>query len=313
VALLDSRGQHHPGTGITMNSDPRPRYTPILGLPYWGTIGPFVDAAVEDATGPAERELAGLYSAVTPFVLWCWQSRGIELRRERMFRRTLVDQFIHLATPGLAPSSKATLRGALWRMVETLNPTDTSVAGLTLPRSAPTLPYSAAEVAELLSWAASQSTARRREDAAVLLALGFGAGLATRELLEVTVRDITARDEDVFVSVWAGRPRVVPVLPNWRRALRDRAEGGGSQQWAFRRGRSAATSNQVTDFVTRAATTLDVRPVRMRATWLSEHLATGTSPVELLSLAGLQHLSALQNALNFAPRTRHNRYIAVDK
>jgi hypothetical protein len=48
----------------------------------------------------------------------------------------------------------------------------------------------------------------------------------------------------------------------------------------------------------------------MRATWLSEHLATGTSPVELL-LAGLQHLSALQG-MQILPQNKAQRYIAVD-
>lgn len=281
------------------------RYTPILALPYWETIGGFVDEAVADSAQSSDREVIGLYSAVTPFVLWCWQARGMELRRERIFRRSLVDQFIHLATPDLVSGSKSTLRSALWRVVEALNPADTSVAGVTIPRSKPTVPYSTAEIAELLSWAAGQPTARRHEDAAVLLALGLGAGLATRELLEVTVADITAHDGRIFVSVWSSRPRVVPVLPQWERPILARVETSFGQQWAFRPGRHSATSNQVTDFITRSRSDLDIRPVRMRATWLSEHLATGTSPIELLQLAGLKHLSALQNSLVFAPRTRH--------
>lgn len=282
-------------------------YRPIMALPYWGAIGAFVEAAVEDTIATTQRETSGLYSAITPFVLWCWQSRGLDLQRERVFRRSLVDQFIHLATPQLSPQSKATLRSGLWRVVSVLNPTDTSVSGVTIPRSAPTIPYSTSEVAELLSWARSQPTERRREDASILLSLGLGAGLATRELLEVTVADLTEHDSGWFVSVWASRPRLVPVLPAWHSALEARKQSGSKQEWAFRPGRQSASSNQVTDFLTRTRSALDIRPSRMRSTWLSEHLAQGTSPLDLLNYAGLEHLAALQNALNFAPRSGHTK------
>jgi len=45
----------------------------------------------------------------------------------------------------------------------------------------------------------------------------------------------------------------------------------------------------------------------MRGTWLRNHLASGTSPIELLHLAGIKNLAALQNALAFVPKTGHTR------
>src|SRR5664279_2979900 len=121
-------------------------YLPIMALPYWAELGPFITRTVSTVS-ESGRDLPGLYSAITPFVLWCWQSRGIDLRDDRIFRRTLADQFIHLATPTLSPASKATHRGALWRAIAILNPQDTSVSGTTLPRSAPTIPYNDSEIA----------------------------------------------------------------------------------------------------------------------------------------------------------------------
>ena len=300
--LLGDSGGNTAAAQRSRDDHPHP-YRPILGLPYWDVIGPFIDAAVADMA-QSVRESPGLYSAITPFVLWCWQARGMELRRDRVFPRALIDQFIHLATPGLSLASKATHRSALWRMVETLNPLDTSVAGVTLPRSAPLLPYSRPEVAQLRSWAAGQSTPRRRADAAVLLALGFGAGLATREILEVTTSDIISRGDDLFISVWASRPRVVPVLSIWQESLRARAEESRGQIWAFCPGRQNATTNQVTNFLTRSRTNLDIRPTRMRATWIRDHLATGTSPIELLQMSGIKNLAALQNSLTLAAGAR---------
>ncbi|TQO18861.1 hypothetical protein FB472_0388 [Rhodoglobus vestalii] len=279
-------------------------YLPIMGLPYWNTIGPFITHAVSEVA-EGGRDLPGLYSAITPFVLWCWQSRGIDLREDRIFRRTLADQFIHLATPTLSPASKATHRGALWRAIEILNPHDTSVSGLALPRSTPTIPYNDSELAQLQSWALAQSTAARRQDAGTLLALGLGAGLATREILEVTVSDVTIRPRGMFVSVWASRPRTVPVLAEWSSYLRASAELSRGQEWVFAAGRGAPSSDQVSEFLARARSGLDIRVVRMRATWLRRHLADGMSPIELMQISGIHTLAGLQNSLNFAPTTGH--------
>jgi hypothetical protein len=298
---------------LNHNSNPQHRnrpsaapesYLPIMALPYWDELGPFINRTVS-TIAESGRDLPGLYSAITPFVLWCWQSRGIDLRDDRIFRRTLADQFIHLATPTLSPASKATHRGALWRAIEILNPHDASVSGLTLPRSAPTIPYNDSEIAELRSWAAGQATLIRRQDAGKLLALGLGAGLATREIIEVTVADVSARPEGMFVSVWASRPRTVPVLPEWTSYLQSSADLPRGQAWVFASGRGAASSDQVSEFLSRARSGLDIRAVRMRATWLRRHLADGMSPIELMQISGIQTLGALQNSLNFAPRTGH--------
>lgn len=280
-------------------------YLPIMALPYWAELGPFITRTVSKVA-ESGRDLPGLYAAITPFVLWCWQSRGIELRDDRIFRRGLADQFIHLATPTLSSASKATHRGALWRAIETLNPNDTSVAGVTLPRSAPIIPYNDVELAELRSWARAQTTASRRHDAGTLLALGLGAGLATREIVEVTISDVSTRPEGTFISVWASRPRTVPVLPEWAPYLQSSAALSHGQEWVFASGRRSASSDQVSEFLARTRSALDIRAVRMRATWLRHHLAEGMSPIELMQISGIRTLSGLQNSLDIDPRKGHS-------
>ncbi|MBH0009582.1 hypothetical protein [Salinibacterium sp. SWN1162] len=280
-------------------------YLPIMALPYWDDLGPFITGAVSTVS-ESGRDLPGLYSAITPFVLWCWQSRGIDLRDDRIFRRNLADQFIHLATPSLSSASKATHRGALWRAIAILNPQDTSVSGATLPRSAPTIPYNNAEIAELRSWSAAQATESRRRDAGVLLALGLGAGLATREILEVAVSDISIRSQEIFVSVWSSRPRTVPVFPEWATSLQSLAEAARSRSWVFAPGRKSVSSDQVAEFLSRARSDLDIRAVRMRATWLRRHLSDGMSPIELMQISGIRTLAGLQNSLDFVPRSGRN-------
>jgi hypothetical protein len=284
----------------------RPAYLPILALPYWNVIGPFVEAAVRDSAEASGRDDRDLFAAATPMVLWCWQARGTPLERRRVFRRTMVEQFIHLGMPGAAQGSRATLRSTLWRMTEILNPTEAGASHRPIPRSVPTAPYSKTEIAELYSWAKTQRTARRRRDALILLTLGLGAGLATRELLEVTTGDIShTLSADgrprANVVVWRDRPRIVPIRPVWIRILVGVLDDLKDGDWAFRPGRTGTSPGQVTDFLTRSRTALDVRPARMRTTWLVQHLADGTPEHELLRISGLRNYAALDKLIQFLP------------
>jgi integrase len=277
-------------------------YRPINALPYWRTIGDFITAAVADTASATNRDERSLYPATVAFVLWCWQSRGTPLERKRIFRRSTVEEFIHLAMKNYATSSRATHRSTLWLMVDALNPADRT-EHRPISRSVPTTPYSSSEVAMLYSWATSQGTEHRRRDAIALLALGLGAGLAAREILGVRVRDLDTTTDDIHVIVWESRPRVVPLSPQWDRPLRRILADLKPNDWLFRPGRISATSGQVTDFLLRARTDLDVRPSRMRSTWLVEHLRDGTPPQELLRISGLKNLAALDKLAAFVPRT----------
>lgn len=272
-------------------------YLPIYALPYWDQIGPFVIAAVEDAAettadapGRSARELA---DAATPFVLWCWQSRGITLERRRIFRRDVIDQFTHLALPHLARGSMATHRSALHHMANMLNPAGPIAVQHPIGRSDPLRPYTAPEIAALYSWATTQNTDRRRHDAITLLTLALGAGLATRELLEVRPLDVHLRDDTISVNIVGARARQVPVLEEWRPSLEQVIDGVDPTQWLFRPGRLSSEPGKVTDLLIRARTHLDVKPNRMRTTWLLRHLEDGTPAGTLLRISGLSTYAAL--------------------
>ena len=286
----------------------RPPYLPILALPYWRIIGPFVEAAVIDCAATTGRDERDLFAATTPMVLWAWQSRGVPLERKRVFRHSMVEQFIHLGMPGAARGSQATLRSVLWRMTEVLNPADDHSSHRPISRSAPTAPYSDANIAELYSWANAQGTANRSRDALALLALGIGAGLPTRELLDVRTGDIafattSGRTDTASIVVWRAVPRVVPVQSDWVRTLRVVHKDLSDDSWVFCPGRIGTGSAQVTNFLTRSRTTLDVRPARMRATWLTRHLKNGTPADELLRISGLKHYASLDKFVEFLPKS----------
>ncbi|WP_403025613.1 hypothetical protein [Salinibacterium sp. GXW1014] len=281
---------------------PPTAYVPILALPYWDTIGPFVDAVVADCLPHTQRRDRDLYAAAVPMVLWCWRARGTPLERARIFRTTMIDQFIHLGMPGAARGSQATLRATLWRIAEILNPDQADAPHRPIARSAPTRPYSATEIADLVSWASTQATPGRRRDARTMLALGLGAGLAARELLDVQTTDVvidtTGDVPTARIVVWQNRTRVIPVTPDWVAPLRQTLLEVPAGSWLFRPGRQTATPGQITDFLTRSRSPLDVRPVRMRATWLIQHLAEGTPAEEVLRISGLKNFAALDR---FAP------------
>lgn len=288
-------------------------YLPIIALPYWPTIGPYVEVAVNDCLPHTTRSLRDLYAAATPHVLWCWQSRGTALEHPRIFRASMIDQFIHLGMPGAARGSRSTLRSTLWRMAEILNPTGhDDVPHRPIPRSAPTRPYSHDDITELRHWAATQATHSRRLNARALLALGLGAGLAARELLDMQTPDVTITVDQTGgiegrVVVWQGRTRVVPVHPHWVKLLRDSAEAAPAGGYLFRSGRTNSNSGQITDFLTRSRSWLDVRPARMRATWIIGHLEAGTPAEKLLRISGLKNYAALDRLMPFVNDIRANK------
>jgi hypothetical protein len=281
---------------------PRAAYLPIHALPYWHIIGGFIETTVSECLPHTDRCDRDLYAAAVPMVLWCWQSRGTPLEQGRIFRTAMIDQFIHLGMPGAARGSQATLRSTLWRMAEILNPAP-ETSHRTIARSAPTRPYSGDEIAELVSWAGSQGPELRRRDARTMLALGLGAGLAARELLEIQTTDVMidgdAAQPGARIVVWRERTRVIPVLPIWVRPLVQTLSEVPAGGWMFRPGRHKATPGQITDFLTRSRTTLDVRPVRMRATWLVQHLSEGTPADEILRISGLKNFAALDRLTPF--------------
>lgn len=293
---------------MTSPSDRAPTsngYMPIKALAYWDVIGAFVTDAVDEAAAATGRSPRSLYPATCAFVLWAWQTRGTPLERDRVFRAPVIDAFVHRGMEGYTNGSKATHRATLTAVADLLNPNGLPPRRRPLPRSIPTPPYTAADVQALASWAAAQGTTRRRHDAQALLSLGLGAGLATRELLGVRAGDIDTRTGQLEVIVWESRPRVVPVSADWLAPLHELLEGTPPDSWLFRAGRTGIHPGQITDFLQRARTTLDVRPSRMRTTWLLKHLAEGTPPQELLRYSGLKNLAALDKITVFAPRTRH--------
>lgn len=276
-------------------------YIPVLALPYWHLLGPFVLDVVARCEGRIDRTPEALYAAVTPMAMWVHQVRGDVLTVERVFRGATIEEFVGRGMGQYLPRSRATMRSTLWRMLEVLAPAEATRARRPIRRAMPTPPYSSAEVTGLHSWALGQATEHRRLDALALLALGLGAGLSTKELLSTVARDVASTaGGQLVLEVDGRRARQVPVLDDWRgplsRVLTQRSNG-----YVFRPLRRDAAEGQVTDFLLRGRTDLDIRPARMRTTFLVHHLVAGTDPGRLLRISGLSTLASLDRLRPFCP------------
>ncbi|TDW30348.1 hypothetical protein [Cryobacterium psychrophilum] len=283
-----------------MRFDEEEAYVPQMNAAYWSHIGDFVRAAVVDAapgTVYSEREL---YAAATPLTLWAWQTAAMPLERDVIFAVRTIERFtaVGLSHYG-SKASRNTLRSRLLRISEALLDAEAPPVLRPLGGSDPSAPYTARDVVTLKSWAIAQTTAERRSNAESLLALGLGAGLAGREIVNLTIGDIRADHDGVLITVRGERARVVPVLREWERALAERVDGCQDETWAFREQHAGANRNLITDFVSRAEGKIRLQARRMHSTWIVQHLEAGTPLVPLMRAAGLQSPEALDRFLRF--------------
>ncbi|MGY4858269.1 hypothetical protein [Cryobacterium sp. AP23] len=284
-----------------MKEDGWSAYLPQIDAGYWTQIGNFVRAAVVDAapdTAYTEREL---YAAATPLTLWAWQTAAMPLERDVIFAFSTIERFIGVGlTHYGSKASRNTLRSRLLRISEALLDAPLAPPVLRpLGGSDPSSPYTARDVVTLKSWAIAQTTHERRSNAEALLALGLGAGLAGREIVNLRIGDINADDHGVFIRVRGERSRVVPVLREWERALAARVDPGQTETWAFRQQHASANRNLITDFVSRAEGKIRLQARRMHATWIVQHLEAGTPLIPLMRAAGLQSPEALDRFFKF--------------
>jgi len=278
-------------------------FTPDMPDRYWAVIEDFVRAAVADAQPSTVYSAHNLLSAVSRHVLWCWQTAGLELDRKVVFDRWTIAEYIVKGCPTLTPASRGNRRSQLLRVAEALLGPEGSPARLApLPASDPVRPYSPSELIALRSWAAGQSTPTRRRDAATLLALAAGGGLAVEDIAGVTAGMVAVDGEGVLIAVPGRRARLVPVLADWEGPLIDASRSISPDRPIFGEGRTTSNKNFVSNFVGKSSgVCLKPSAQRLRATWIVHHLAVRTPVVPFMAAAGVQSLEALTRYLRFVP------------
>ncbi|OLT39506.1 hypothetical protein BJF86_08860 [Serinicoccus sp. CNJ-927] len=178
----------------------------------WEDVAEFVRAVVTEA----QAHYAGRYDTkdmlvtVADLARWASAVACLPLERSVIFHRETVADYASDACGHMTLNSAATRRSMLLRVAEAVLPPEERVAPLApLNHDAPPRPYSKFEQRGFRSWAQGQTTAARRLDSRVILALGLGAGLATPDLRSLRVKDIVVDHLGVLVS------RVINSLTVW--------------------------------------------------------------------------------------------------
>ena len=279
-------------------------YTPDLPDEHWAVIGPFVREAVSACEQKTPYSARDLFAASARHVHWCWQTAGLPLDRDVVFRREVIAEYIARGCPQMSPASAGNRRSQLLRMSELLLGPQHQVARLApLPPPDPTAPYSPAEVVALRSWAYGQNSTYRRVNCNVLLGLGLGAGLSAAEVIGVQAGHVHIDPDGLLVEVVGPRARSVPVLAEWESPLAEVAISAmRPDMYVFRPTRQKSHKNLIANFVDKTSPgQVRANAQRMRSTWLVTQLTAGSPPRALVEAAGVDSLEALTRFLRFVP------------
>jgi integrase len=210
----------------------------------------------------------------------------------------LVEAFVTLGLPGRAPSTKGTYRSVLRHDVAAKAPRQA-------PGFAPSpaaRPYSAQELAELFSVAASQKSTWWRSSALSFLALCTGAGLRPAELVSVTGAHVSTRGGALAVT--AGDGRVVPAGGTCAEVLARQADRAGTGYLFCPGDAKRSYKNFVNNFcykLTAGPSAPRFSSGRARSTFICSHLAAGTPLGELLYIAGISEVEPLLRYCRHVP------------
>lgn len=147
-----------------------------------------------------------------------WTTTGTALTVERVYRQVNAYRYLQECMPRHSEAHRWGVIRQLGSISDTL--TGQNIKPLpSLQRNSGRRPFTLTEVASMHSWAASLTTALKRQNAQALLGLAGGAGLRTSEIIDIHVGDIDLVDGRIFVNVPGVRPRQVPVRHPWNRTL----------------------------------------------------------------------------------------------
>jgi integrase len=265
----------------------------------WARIEELVRRCVAAAAGASPAGAGGLLSTFTQFVLWA-DRNGTPLTDERLLGPDLIEEFTRSPNTHLKRGTRQNYRSDLRRIGSAvLGPPLYPQRVPAIRESDPDQPYTPAEVDAFYGKAVGQRTERLRTNLVVLLALGAGGGLTSRELLSVTGGDVHCGDGLVCIDVPGNRARRVALLARWAPIVAERAGEVGPRPM-FRPERSGPARHDISKVVSQAK--LDGLPLltsqRLRITWIVHHLASGTP---LADAAGVTAPSLAKYALWVPP------------
>jgi integrase len=232
---------------------------------------------------------------------------GADLDATIIFNRELIEHYVRENRPDLAEGTRRNDRSRLFRVAEAVNPEANPRNPMPLNERNLDTPYDEDEHHALKYWAAGQSTPYMRQAAAVLLALGIGAGLSSGEIATLRRASVTVGPDRVVTIEVTGedKSRMVPVTARYERSLAKAIENIPGEDFVFLPNRTRTGNEVVSAWVARSLTptgTPVVRVRRMRNTWLVGHMANRVDVLTLMEAAGLQSLESVSRLAAFVPR-----------
>ncbi|QNE35886.1 site-specific integrase [Leifsonia shinshuensis] len=288
-------------------------YYPRTDRESWDAVKDFVRAAVTPFADESKPVVQNYMTTVKKFAVWA-HKRGLPMDA---LDEVLSTPFLVRYTADVLDKGKTSTRHtqlALLRLVvERSGQVDENYSRK--PRVMDYLEgreiYSEAEKTRFYSSCNSRSTEKQRNNMRVYVALGFGAGLTSKEMNILRVEHIVQEASHVAVHVPGKNARVVPVRAEWAtlllRGLETRFEG----DYALSGYRDPQFSKTLATGIA-AATPSEPHPnpTRMRATWIVDLLVSGLRQDVVCEVAGIG-TDALRTYLQRMPPYDFGDYVEL--
>jgi len=172
-------------------------------------------------------------------------------------------------------------------------------------------PYTDTEVQEWRKAVLTAPNSARRTAAEGFMGLGFGAGLAPRELVLMTSAMVCEEPDGLWVDVPGPRARRIPVAAPWNALLLNAARARASESTLL----SISDSKNGLAYAAARLKLLAHRQVlsvrRMRTTWMVYRLRAGVDPRLVATWAGLETLNDLPDLISFMPESCPDQALAA--
>ena len=294
------------GSGYVLNHPLWPaleRYEP-QDTHLWKDIRTMVMHVVAASVRPGLKRPSVRLKLARDFVLYAHEHLAAELDLEDVFTEHNARLFLQYGTDAGYPRPKHNTYPALARMV-------LAVTGvrpdLKVYEPAVPAPYTNAELADCVSVVQSMRTAQRRRNGMLVVALSAGAGLSTRELIDVRWSHVSGD----CVSVRGEHPRIVPILPAWRDQL-DSDSRDDLDPYVLLPHMPRDNRNIISNFLSGLPRGRpNVR--RLRATYHLALLSHGISAQDFVYLSGRASFTSLDSYLPLLPDRSSDLLAVVDQ
>lgn len=271
----------------------------------WPAIRDFVANATLTVAPNSVGDPLSYISVIVRYVDWCYRVMGIDLVIDDIFDFDMIAYYAMNATDDVhSKASKGSIRARLLWVGDHLVPGGVRERVLEKAGRTPvTAPYSQAEILQLKQWAVSQNTAYSRHMCWTVLAFGLGAGLTSRELVNLKREDVTETSDGVFVTIRSGgAPRQVVVTGEWEDHAMVLAESVKAGAYVFSCHKTVRESTVISQSLRRTTARpngLRINMEKMRLTWFVRLLNSGCPVPVFLKAAGLKGMSALERIIPY--------------